>query len=360
MRRPAILVAGLSLVGVGLVVAAFALRSNGTPPESVPQQPLYRGSIPPAGISAPEFTLRSYRGPMVSMRALRGRVVIATFLDTACTEKCPLFASIVGRGMRSLSPLERRHTTALAISVQPRVDTPVRVRRFLRRRRALGVLDFLIGSPRALRPVWRDFAIVSAFDSGNTNVHSADLRIFDPRGIWVSTLHAGVDLTAANLAHDVRVALLGGEETLSARFARLSRRHTNKCALQPTALENIAVRGRLQGSCCFPMKFARYAEQVIGLRQFAGTPLVPPDPYDVDVSLARELIQFDHKIVLTPAEQRIYDEAVPLSVTHGPCCCRCWRWTAFRGQAKELIAHRGWSARAIARLWGLEEGCGGA
>jgi hypothetical protein len=33
------------------------------------------------------------------------------------------------------------------------------------------------------------------------------VRIFDRRGIWVSTLHAGIDLTPANLVHDIRAAL---------------------------------------------------------------------------------------------------------------------------------------------------------
>jgi len=33
------------------------------------------------------------------------------------------------------------------------------------------------------------------------------VRIYDRDGVWVSTLHAGADLTTENLVHDVRVAL---------------------------------------------------------------------------------------------------------------------------------------------------------
>jgi len=38
-------------------------------------------------------------------------------------------------------------------------------------------------------------------------VHSSDAHVYDRSSVWVSTLHVPVDLTAANLAHDIRVAL---------------------------------------------------------------------------------------------------------------------------------------------------------
>ena len=49
-----------------------------------------------------------------------------------------------------------------------------------------------------------------------------------------------------------------------------------------------------------------------------------------------------------------------LSEEGGPCCCRCWRWTTFEGQAKFLIARREFDAEAIAEIWDLEDGCGGS
>ena len=58
-----------------------------------------------------------------------------------------------------------------------------------------------------MRPVWHAFGVLPAVDTGNDDVHSADVRVFDRQGEWVSNLHAGVDLTPANLAHDIRLAL---------------------------------------------------------------------------------------------------------------------------------------------------------
>jgi len=91
------------------------------------------------------------------------------------------------------------------VTVDPRTDTPQHVRPFLERRHALAV-DYLIGTVRQLRPVWKAYFILPAIDTGNADVHSSDVRIFDRRSLWVATQHAGVDLNSANLVHDVRTA----------------------------------------------------------------------------------------------------------------------------------------------------------
>lgn len=117
---------------------------------------------------------------------------------------------------------------------------------------------------------------------------------------------------------------------------------------------------RIQGSCCSPMDFDEYQEQVEGLQKYADILQIPADPYDVPASLARELFGYQETIQLSPDQQAVYDEAAQLSKEGGPCCCRCWRWTAFEGQAKYLITELDWSAEQVAELWDLEDGCGGA
>ena len=44
----------------------------------------------------------------------------------------------------------------------------------------------------------------------------------------------------------------------------------------------------------------------------------------------------------------------------GPCCCHCWRWTAFQDLSSYLIAYRHWQAPPLAALIGNLDGCGGA
>jgi len=202
----------LALAAVGLLSGAialgaiFAAREGGDrSPNGPPPRP-YRGSEPPTGLRAPDFTLRDYRSRPVRMRTLRGRVVLLSFVDTKCKEKCPIVTSVMAAAFRRLPPAQRAQVTPLLMSVDPRVDTPMSIRRFLARRRALS-LDYLIGSVRRLRPIWRAYGIAPAVDSGDADVHSSDVRVFDRLGNWVSTQHAGIDLTPANLAHDALVAL---------------------------------------------------------------------------------------------------------------------------------------------------------
>jgi len=167
----------------------------------------YRGSIPPPGIHAPDFALRSYRGPIVRMSRLRGKVVLVTFLDSKCKESCPVITAVIAIAMHRLSPQERRQVEAVAITVEPHLDTPASVQRFLAARRAIGFLDFLIGSVRQLRPVWKAYGVLPALDTGSADIHSASVRVFNRDDVWVSNLHTTVDLTPANLLHDVRLAL---------------------------------------------------------------------------------------------------------------------------------------------------------
>jgi hypothetical protein len=107
------------------------------------------------------------------------------------------------------------------------------------------------------------------------------------------------------------------------------------------------------------MDYHSYVNQRRDLdHRYAAVDVIPKDPYDIPVSLAKRLIDYQ-SIKLTPEQQRIYKRAIPLSTTKGPCCCPCWRWTAFGGQAKYLITRRHYSAKQIADVWSEEEGCGG-
>lgn len=143
--------------------------------------------------------------------------------------------------------------------------------------------------------------------------------------------------------------------SLRTRFAVLSRRHSNRCGMPASALDTMAPGARLQGACCFPMDYGSYVNQVRVLnRRYADVDLIPKDPYDIPVSLAKRLIAYE-SIELTSAQQRTYDRAKPLSATKGPC----WRWDAFGGQAKYLITRRHYTAKQTAAVWSAEEGCGG-
>jgi cytochrome oxidase Cu insertion factor (SCO1/SenC/PrrC family) len=204
-----------ALFAVGALAAALGIANRDgtdsrgdTAAVDHPREGPYRGSEPPARIELVDFVLRDYDGGVVRSASLREKVVLLTFLDSQCTEACPIIASQIARALGLLTAGERRRVFAVAISTDPEEDTPANVRAFLRRNRAHGKLHYVGGGePESrLRPIWKRFKILSSLESGEDTLHSAPVRIYDG-GVWVATLHAGVDLAPANLAHDIRVAL---------------------------------------------------------------------------------------------------------------------------------------------------------
>jgi cytochrome oxidase Cu insertion factor (SCO1/SenC/PrrC family) len=165
----------------------------------------FRGSQPAAPLTLPAFSLEDDEGREVQSAELRGKALAVTFLDVRCTEACPVIAAQIGQAVRALGG-DRDRVEALAISVDPVRDTAAGIDAFLRRYRAKGALRYLDGTVAELRPVWTGFSVVAAHDTGESNMHSAPVRVYDGEGRWRSTLHPGVDLTPANLAHDLRVA----------------------------------------------------------------------------------------------------------------------------------------------------------
>ncbi len=165
----------------------------------------------------------------------------------------------------------------------------------------------------------------------------------------------------------LKISSLPGVSAISApssdgstvKFAFLARQTSNSCGLKPSAIAGISSRLRMQGACCFPMNLAAYQSQVRGLRVYAGISQIPRDPYDVPVSLVKRLLAYDGAIRLSPAQAQTYSQAIHMSRLKGPCCCHCWRWYAFRGLSKHLIADLRWRPGRIAALTELLEGCGG-
>ena len=139
--------------------------------------------------------------------------MVLTFLDSQCSDVCPILASQIAGTIDRLTPAEHEQVTAVAISTDPDEDTPASVRSFLGKQRALGKLLYLRGPEKEMRSLWRQFQILASLESGDDTVHSAPVRIYDRASVWVATLHAGVDLNEANLLHDIRFALDAGDDT---------------------------------------------------------------------------------------------------------------------------------------------------
>jgi protein SCO1/2 len=157
----------------------------------------------------PDFALRDQAGHVVELDRLRGRVVALTFLYTHCRDVCPLTAERLNAALRSLGPARTR-VRVLAVSVDPKGDTPRAVRRFVALHRLLPEFRYLIGPPRALGQIWREYGVSSVAKSGDRVDHTLYTLLLD-RSLRGRVLF---DSTAqpAEIAHDVSllIATAGG------------------------------------------------------------------------------------------------------------------------------------------------------
>ena len=149
-------------------------------------------------------------------------------------------------------------------------------------------------------------------------------------------------------------------KSLDQRFDFLSTHGNSSCTKAfLDSIPSMPKNARIQGSCCSPMERVRYIKQVETLKKYKAFTDIPPDPYDLDASLAAKMLSY-YDLALTADEQKAYDLAMENSTEKGPCCCRCWHWKAYGGLAKLLIREHQFTGQQVAEIWDLSDGCGGA
>jgi protein SCO1/2 len=159
----------------------------------------FAGALRPPTARGAELTgLRDEDGRAVSLRALRGRPVVVTFLYTRCEDSCPVIADQVRSALDELD----EDVPAIAVSVDPEGDTRARAKRFLVEHRLLGRMSYLTGDEAALARQWRAYGIQpQAVKEGED--HSVYVVLLDGQGR--QRIGFPYDrLTPEDLAHDIR------------------------------------------------------------------------------------------------------------------------------------------------------------
>jgi protein SCO1 len=180
------------VLGLGAVVLSARGREESPPP---PPGSKFEGALMPRGVRAPDIGLSDQDGKTVSMRRLRGRPVIGTFLYTHCRDTCPATTQTIKGALDDLG----RDVPAVAVAVDPPRDTPASAKAFLATQRMLGRLDFALGTRAELRPAWKGFAIQP---QTTTQEHQARITLVDKRG-FQRIGFPGDQATPERLAHDV-------------------------------------------------------------------------------------------------------------------------------------------------------------
>jgi len=187
------------LAPAAVVVAVVAASAAAAAP------PRFAGPTLTNPARTPDFRLRDQNGRMVQLSAERGKVVLLTFLYTHCPDLCPLTATNINTALGTLAPAARKRVTALAVSVDPKGDTPRAVRAFVSMHRLLPQFHYLTGSRAALSGIWRAYRVTAVRRPGDDVDHSLYTLLLDRSGKGRVLFDSRASARA--IAHDVRLLL---------------------------------------------------------------------------------------------------------------------------------------------------------
>lgn len=132
---------------------------------------------------APTFTLTNQDGKRVALKDFRGKAVVLTFVYTECKDICPVLPQIIGRTDQHLKPGERERTRFIGISLDPRRDTPEKLRGFMEKHNLPPERwTLLTGSLKEATRAADDYGIVVKPDVQGDLVHNAVYILIDPQG----------------------------------------------------------------------------------------------------------------------------------------------------------------------------------
>lgn len=183
-RRPLLpvlaLAAAAGIVGGTLVQVLHRTHA----PAPAPALPALHGqAVWAAGARpAPNFALRDQHGALVSLRSLRGRTVLLTFLDSQCHSSCPIVGRQLGSVLRRLPAAAR--PALVVVSVDPKGDTRAGVTHALAKWGLAGPwpVHWVNAAHRAeLQRVWKQYGVVVQ-PTTHDIMHSLALYLIDRRG----------------------------------------------------------------------------------------------------------------------------------------------------------------------------------
>lgn len=188
---------------LAIAVAAWMLLSPkaSTPAAAVTPSGLAADIVIPSGAQpAPDFSLKDQNGEVVTVSGLKGKVVAITFLDSHCTQLCPIEADQLAQTQRALGT--KSPMTLLVVSVAPATDTPESELAFAATHHWTGEWHWVSGSQGQLAAVWKDYSIAVQNTPADI-LHTSVVYLVDRNGFERAGWAAG--LQPDRLAQDVRL-----------------------------------------------------------------------------------------------------------------------------------------------------------
>jgi protein SCO1/2 len=150
---------------------------------------------------APQIVLRDQNGELFKLSSLRGKAVYLTFVYAHCPDVCPLLMQALGAAERKLK--DPSSMQIVAVSVDPKGDTPKAVKSFLAARELTGKVRWLLGTRAQLKPVWTEYNILakSVPDTPAIIEHVSLIYGIDAKGN-IRVGYPASPLKSAWIAHD--------------------------------------------------------------------------------------------------------------------------------------------------------------
>jgi protein SCO1/2 len=164
----------------------------------------YAGATANPSKPAPPLQLDDSLGKPVNIDDYRGKAVLVTFIYDHCPDICPTIVSNLRAAQNELGP-QATDMQIIAVSVDPKGDTPQTVKKFLADHLMTGRMEYLIGSRPKLEQVWHEWNIVSKSDPSRKDPdaveHSALIYGISGSG-EITTLYPS-NFEPAQIVHDV-------------------------------------------------------------------------------------------------------------------------------------------------------------
>jgi protein SCO1/2 len=139
----------------------------------------FYGTTAPPAMPAVSFTLPNQNGKPISLSRYAGQVVVLTFVYSTCQNTCPIVVEQIKGAVSEL----RRRVPVIAVSVDPKQDTPTDVNAFLIKEGMLGQMQYLVAPRAVLRPIWKFFGIQPQVNvNSSTSDHSIEVELLDQAG----------------------------------------------------------------------------------------------------------------------------------------------------------------------------------
>ena len=129
---------------------------------------------------APGFTLTDQFDKRVSLRSLRGKVVVLSFNDPKCTTVCPLTTTALLNAEKLLGPAAAR-VDLIGVGANPDATGVKWVRAYSQAHGMENKWRFLTGSLPELKSVWRAYGIEAAVIGGSVD-HTPATYVIGPDG----------------------------------------------------------------------------------------------------------------------------------------------------------------------------------